>query len=71
MDKNLAIEFSSLIMVDKPSPKRHEGWPLDSLSKYKDTNEYFVDKTIEDNKDIIIVGKYKDKITTFLKESLF
>ena len=71
MDKNLAIEFSSLIMVDKPSPKRHEGWPLDSLSKYKDTNEYFVDKTIEDSKDSIIVGKYKDKITTFLKESLF
>lgn len=71
MDKNLAIEFSSLIMVDKPSPKRHKGWPLDSLSKYKDTNEYFVDKTIEDSKDSIIVGKYKDKITTFLKESLF
>lgn len=71
MDKNLAIEFSSLIMVDKPSPKRHEGWPLDSLSKYKDTNEYFVDKTIEDSKDSIIVGKYKEKITTFLKESLF
>ena len=71
MDKNLAIEFSSLIMVDKPSPKRHEGWPLDSLSKYKDTNEYFVDKTIEGSKDSIIVGKYKDKITTFLKESLF
>ena len=30
-----------------------------------------VDKTIEDSKDSIIVGKYKDKITTFLKESLF
>ena len=65
MDKNLAIEFSSLILVDKPSPKRHEGWPLDSLSKYKDTNEYLVDNTIEDNKDIIIVDR--DKLSDYFK----
>ncbi len=70
MDKSASIESSSFIMVHKPSPKRHEGWPLDSLSKYKDTNEYFVDKTTEDSKENIIIGKYKEKITTFLKESL-
>ncbi|MGN0427428.1 MAG: non-canonical purine NTP pyrophosphatase [Agathobacter sp.] len=70
MDKESAVRCSSFFMVDKPSEKRHEGWPLDSLSKYKDIDEYFVDKTIEDSKESIIVSDYKEKIVAFLKESL-
>ena len=70
MDKESAVRCSSFFMVDKPSEKRHEGWPLDSLSKYKDIDEYFVDKTIEDSKESIIVSDYKEKIVSFLKESL-
>lgn len=70
MDKESAVRCSSFFMVDKPSEKRHEGWPLDSLSKYKDVDDYFVDRTVEDSKESIIVSDYKEKIVSFLKESL-
>ena len=30
-------------MVGSPSPKRHEGWPLDSISQSITTGKYFVD----------------------------
>lgn len=70
MDKESAVRCSSFFMVDKPSEKRHEGWPLDSLSKYKDADDYFVDRTVEDSKESIIVSDYKEKIVSFLKESL-
>jgi len=70
MDQENAVELSSFFMVDTPSKKRHEGWPLDSLSVYKGTNVYFVDKSIEQSKENIIVGRYKEKIVKFLIEAL-
>ena len=31
-------------MIDTPSPKRQDGWPLDSLSLDRNTLTYFVDE---------------------------
>lgn len=60
-------------MVDVPSPKRHLGWPLDSISLNRDTMTYFVDKgnmkydTSEEN---IIMGEYRKRLIHFLKTAL-
>ena len=38
----------SFYMVDKPSEKRNPGYPLNSISKTKNTNKYFTDLTDDD-----------------------
>ena len=60
-------------MVDKPSEKRHIGWPLDSISLNRNTLTYFVDKgnnkydTSEEN---IMLGEYRKRLVRFLTEAL-
>lgn len=70
MDQEASKTLSSFYMVEKASAKRHEGWPLDSISVYKETETYFVDESVEGSKENIILGEYKEKMTHFLKESL-
>ena len=70
MDQEASKTLSSFYMVAKASVKRHEGWPLDSISVYKETETYFVDESIEESKENIILGEYKEKMIRFLKESL-
>ena len=70
MDEELAQKTSSFYMIDKASLKRHPGWPLDSLSVYKDSDDYFVDKKEFESKDSIIKQEYKERIVSFLKNAL-
>ena len=49
MDRQ-AARASAFRMVDTPSPLRHPGWPLDSLSIRQDSGTYFVEKAPEKKK---------------------
>lgn len=66
-------KHASFYMVDKPSPNRHPGWPLDSLSLNQNTMTYFVDHrnnlydTVEDP---VIIGHYRQRVVEFLKRAL-
>lgn len=70
MDKQSAKNISSFYMIDKPSDKRHPGWPLDSISIYKETGKYFVDHTQNDSKEKIIKNDYKEKTIAFFKQAI-
>lgn len=64
---------AAFYMVDTPSPNRHPGWPLDSLSVNKNTMTYFVDhgNNIYDGVDEqIMVGRYRQRVVCFLKHAL-
>ncbi len=64
---------AAFYMVETPSPNRHPGWPLDSLSVNKNTMTYFVDhgNNIYDGVDEqIIVGEYRRRVVDFLKRAL-
>lgn len=54
MDLEYSKKIGSFYMIDKASPKRFEGWPLDSLSISKETGKYFVDGSETDSKENII-----------------
>ena len=66
-------KHASFYMVDTPSPNRHPGWPLDSLSLNKNTMTYFVDHrnnlydTVEDH---VIIGRYRQRVVEFLRKAL-
>ena len=70
MDDNMARKAGSFYMIDKVSPKRFEGWPLDSMSINKETGRYFVDGSDTESKENIIYGEYEKEIVDFLKSSL-
>lgn len=70
MDVEASKEIGSFYMIDKASPKRFEGWPLDSLSISKETGKYFVDGSDTNSKENIIYGEYKKRVIQFLKESI-
>lgn len=60
-------------MIDRPSPGRQPGWPLDSLSIYRDSLTYFVDEENENSDEDdteIIPEDYKKRLVDFLAESL-
>lgn len=73
MEGRESAKLTGFYMVDKPSDKRHEGWPLDSLSLNRNTMMYFVDKgnnvydKVEEN---IMIGEYRQRLIKFLKEAL-
>lgn len=73
MENSDATKSSAFYMVDHPSPKRHVGWPLDSISLNRNTLTYFVDKgnnkydTTEEN---IMLGAYRARLIAFLKSAL-
>lgn len=70
MDLEYSKKIGSFYMIDKASPKRFEGWPLDSLSISKETGKYFVDGSETDSKENIIYGEYKKRVTQFLKDAI-
>ncbi|MGM9942262.1 MAG: non-canonical purine NTP pyrophosphatase [Bulleidia sp.] len=70
MDPVSARTTGSFQMVDRPSPIRLEGWPLDSLSINRDTGQYFVSGRLEETKENIIRDEYKRRIVRFLKDAL-
>ena len=66
-------KLAAFYMVEKPSPNRHPGWPLDSLSVNKNTMTYFVDhgNNIYDSvEEQIMVGEYRQRVVDFLKRAL-
>ena len=73
MENGEATRESAFYMVDAPSPKRHPGWPLDSISVNRNTGVYFVDKTSssdEKSDENIMLGEYRKRLKNFLLESL-
>lgn len=70
MDPEAAQKIGVFYMIDAASPKRFEGWPLDSLSINKETGVYFVDGRVIESKENIIKGQYEKSIVDFLKKSL-
>jgi hypothetical protein len=64
---------ASFYMVDTPSPNRHPGWPLDSLSLNRNTLTYFTDhgnNIYDDVEEQIMVGAYRQRVVDFLKQAL-
>lgn len=75
MENNETTRASAFYMVDAPSPLRHPGWPLDSLSVNRYTGRYFVDKekAAPDEKSVkenIMLGAYRERLSAFLRQSL-
>ena len=68
MDQESALQ-KSFYMVDTPSEKRREGWPLDSLSISKKTGRYFVDRR-DSESDNIVTDEYRDRLRAFLCNAL-
>lgn len=73
MEGRDSARLSGFYMVDRPSEKRHIGWPLDSISLNRNTMMYFVDKgnnvydKVEEN---IMIGEYRKRLVAFLKDAL-
>ena len=64
---------AAFYMTDVPSPKRHPGWPLDSISINIESGRYFVDRDSNNKssvKENIIKGSYCARLIEFLKNSL-
>lgn len=73
MENSEATKASAFYMIDKPSPLRHEGWPLDSISMNKNTGTYFVDKgnnKYDTTKENIMLGEYRKRLVQFLADAL-
>lgn len=64
---------AAFYMVDTPSPNRHPGWPLDSISLNRNTLTYFTDHgnhIYDDVEEQIMVGAYRQRVVEFLKRAL-
>ena len=64
---------AAFYMVDTPSPNRHPGWPLDSISLNRNTMIYFTDHSnniYDDVEEQIMVGEYRQRVVEFLKLAL-
>lgn len=72
MEISEATKVSAFYLVDRPSKKRHPGWPLDSISINRKTGLYFVEdkKDIKTKEDQIIMGEYRNRLRKFLVEAL-
>ena len=68
MNQESALQ-KSFYMVDTPSEKRREGWPLDSLSISKKTGRYFVDRR-DSEPDNIVTDEYRNRLRAFLCNAL-
>lgn len=71
--ENEKAEEDSFYMVDKPSGKRQEGWPLNSLSLDRDKGLYFVDDEYTENSaqdEDGTEGEYERRMVRFLVEAL-
>lgn len=73
METGESNRASAFYMVETPSPKRQKGWPLNSLSINRNTNDYFVDggnNKYDPDREDIMIGSYRQRVIEFLKESL-
>lgn len=73
MDAELSMQIGAFYMVDTPSPLRHPGWPLDSLSLRLEDGGYFVEKRKDmpaQTQENIMLGAYRDRLSAFLKSAL-
>ena len=73
MEDTSITRENAFYMIDRPSPGRQPGWPLDSLSIYRDSLTYFVDEENENSDEDdteIIPEDYKKRLVDFLAESL-
>jgi hypothetical protein len=73
MENSETVKHSAFYMVDQPSPLRHEGWPLDSLSLNRNTMTYFVEKgnnIYDKTEEQIMIGEYRKRLVSFLKKAL-
>lgn len=64
---------AAFYMVEEPSPARHPGWPLDSLSVNRNTMTYFVDRgnnLYDPVEEQIMVGEYRRRVVELLKSAL-
>lgn len=64
---------SAFYMVDTPSPKRQEGWPLNSISINRNSLDYFVDggnNKYDPVREDVMIGQYRAHVIEFLKSSL-
>ena len=73
MENSEATHASAFYMVDKPTPERNPGWPLDSISINRQTMNYFTDKN--DNKydttnENIMLGEYRKRLRAFMTNAL-
>ena len=58
-------------LVDTPSPIRHPGWPLDSLSKEPDSGLYFTERTVRQlTADNAVLESRNMRVREFLIGSL-
>ena len=73
MENSDATRASAFYMVDSPSPNRHPGWPLDSISLNRRTMTYFMEQKeneTDTTQEQIILGEYRKRLIAFLAESL-
>ena len=73
MEDSEATRASAFYMVDKPTPERHEGWPLDSISINRNTMNYFThagDNKYDTTNDIIMLGEYRKRLRDFMAGAL-
>lgn len=54
-------------MVDKASDKKNPGYPLNSISKYKDIDKYFTEVTRE---ELELIKINEDHVIDFIKENI-
>ncbi len=73
METSEKKRMGSFHMVSTPSPNRHPGWPLDSISLNKNTGTYFTDEgnnIYDDVEENIMIGEYRKRVIAFLEEAL-
>ena len=73
MENSDATRASAFYMINSPSPNRHPGWPLDSISLNRSTMTYFVEQKeneTDTTQEQIILGEYRKRLIAFLAESL-
>ena len=73
MEDTAITRENAFYMFDRPSPRRQPGWPLDSISLYRDSLTYFVDEENEnsdEDDDEIVPAEHKKRLVDFLAESL-
>lgn len=60
-------EKDDFYMVDTPSDKINSGYPLNSISKYKDIDKYFTDVT---DKDKSLIKYNENNVVKFIKDNV-
>ena len=73
MENSEATRASAFYMVDKPTPERNPGWPLDSISINRNTMHYFThqgDNKYDTTNENIMLGEYRARLVEFMTKAL-